>query len=215
MTDLSEKRLAVLVHEVRSPVAALAAISETLLEAEPRTPERVELVRLAVAACRAIERMVVDAVTTSVRREDVDPAALVRETAAAASLSGARVEARIEGGLPAISADPVRLRQALDNLVANALTHSGKDAVVVLGASSSEAGIDLFVADTGLGIPVSEQERIFEAGSRLDLERPGSGLGLAIARAIAEAHGGTLTVRSEPGTGATFTIALPASQPAT
>ena len=59
MTDLSEKRLAVLVHEVRSPVAALAAISETLLEAEPRTPERVELVRLAVAACRAIERMVV------------------------------------------------------------------------------------------------------------------------------------------------------------
>ncbi len=54
MTDLSEKRLAVLVHEVRSPVAALAAISETLLEAESRTPERVELVRLAVAACRAI-----------------------------------------------------------------------------------------------------------------------------------------------------------------
>lgn len=215
MNDLSEKRLAVLVHEVRSPVAALAAISETLVEAESTTSERVELARLAIAACRAIERMVVDAVTTSVRREDVDPAALVRETAAAASLSGALVEARIEGDLPAISADPVRLRQALDNLVANALTHSGKDAVVVVGASSSGAGIDLFVADAGLGIPVSEQERIFEAGSRLDPERPGSGLGLAIARAIAEAHGGTLTVRSEPGTGATFTMALPVSQPAT
>jgi signal transduction histidine kinase len=215
VTDLSEKRLAVLVHEVRSPVAALSAISETLLEVESSTPERVELVRLAVAACRAIERLVVDAVTTSVRREEVDPAALVRETAAAASLSGARVEARVEGGLPTISADPVRLRQALDNLVANALTHSGQDAVVVVAASHSETGVELFVSDTGRGIPIQEQERIFEAGSRLDPGRPGSGLGLAIARGIAEAHGGTLTVRSESGAGATFTIALPAAQPAT
>ncbi len=65
--------------------------------------------------------------------------------------------------------------------------------------------------DRGPGIPIGEQERIFEPGVRLDRERSGSGLGLAIARAIAESHGGTLTVESVPGEGATFTIALPVS----
>ncbi len=69
----------------------------------------------------------------------------------------------------------------------------------------------LSVADHGPGIPFDEQERIFEAGVRLDSGQPGSGLGLAVARAIAEAHGGTLTIDSVPGEGATFTIALPVS----
>jgi two-component system sensor histidine kinase SenX3 len=59
-------------------------------------------------------------------------------------------------------------------------------------------------------VPVDDQVRIFEAGVRLDPDRSGSGLGLAIARAIAEAHGGKLTLTSIPGEGATFTIALPA-----
>jgi two-component system OmpR family sensor kinase len=207
-------RLAVLVHEVRSPVAALAAISETF--GETLSPsERVELARLAITACRGIERVVLDAMTTSVRRESVSPGALVREVVAAALLGGARIEADVEDDIPSISADPLRLRQALDNLVANALIHSGADAPVVVGASPTEGGVELFVSDSGSGIPPSEQARIFDAGIRLDGERPGSGLGLAIARAIARAHGGDLAVTSVPGEGATFTITLPARHPET
>jgi len=120
---------------------------------------------------------------------------------------GARVRASTQGPLR-LRADPTRLRQALDNLVANALVHAAGDEVVV-GAALEGGRVLLSVSDRGDGIPSDEQARIFERGVRLDETRPGSGLGLAITKAIAEAHGGTLTVQSEPGRGSTFTIALP------
>ena len=67
----------------------------------------------------------------------------------------------------------------------------------------------LAVEDHGPGIPADEQERIFDAGVRLDTRRPGTGLGLAVVRAIAEAHRGALSVQSTPGRGAMFTLQLP------
>jgi len=199
----------VLVHEVRSPVAALSAIAETFADEDLEGPARLELARLAIAACRGIERVVIDAAVASIQLEQVDLGALVHQAAAAASLVGMRVEAEIALDLPRLSADPLRLRQVLDNLIANALTHAGPDPRVVVRASASVAFVHLSVQDFGVGVPVADQERIFERGVRLDSGRTGSGLGLAIARAIAEAHGGTLTVRSTPGEGATFTIVLP------
>lgn len=209
MSDpLERERLAVLVHEVRSPVAALAAIADTFVDVGPGTPDRRELARLALAACRGLERIVLDVVTASVRRELVDPGELARDVAVTASLGETRVEVAIEPGLPLVSGDPVRLRQALANLVTNALVHSGSDEVVV-GARPDRDGVALFVSDSGIGIPEAQQERIFEAGERLDPERPGWGLGLAVVQAIAEAHGGSLGVTSTPGEGATFTLVLP------
>jgi two-component system sensor histidine kinase BaeS len=165
---------------------------------------------LAIAACTGIERVVVDAAVASVRLEQVDIEALVRQVVATATLARARVGAEIGPDLPRISADPMRLRQALDNLVANALTHSGVDGdAVFVAATSSDAFVFLSVSDSGAGVPFADQQRIFEAGVRLHPGRAGSGLGLVIARAIAEAHGGELTLSSTPGKGATFTIALP------
>jgi len=199
----------VLVHEVRSPVAALSAIAETFADEDLEGPARLELARLAIAACRGIERVVIDAAVASIHLEQVDLGALVHQAAAAASLVGMRVETEIALDLPRLLADPLRLRQVLDNLIANALTHAGPDPRVVLRASASVAFLQLSVQDFGFGVPVADQERIFERGVRLDSGRTGSGLGLAIARAIAEAHGGTLTVRSTPGEGANFTIVLP------
>ena len=203
------QRLAVLVHEVRSPVAALAAIAAAFAEESLESSERLELARLAISACRGIERVVLDAATASVRLEPLDVSALVLQVAAAASLVGTRVEPSVAADLPRITADPLRLRQALDNLVANALTHAGSDGVVSVSATSSGRYVLLSVSDSGFGVPLMEQERIFEAGVRLNPDRAGSGLGLAIARAIAEAHGGKLTLTSIPDEGATFTIALP------
>ena len=78
-----------------------------------------------------------------------------------------------------------------------------------VSATSSGRYVLLSVSDSGFGVPLMEQERIFEAGVRLNPDRAGSGLGLAIARAIAEAHGGKLTLTSIRDEGATFTIALP------
>ena len=204
-------RLAVLVHEVRSPVAALSAIAEAFADEELEGSARLELLRLAIAACSGIERVVLDAALASVHLERVDVGALVRQVVATATLAGARVQTEVAPDLPRIMADPLRLRQALDNLMTNALTHAGSGGDVVVSGGLSETLVLVSVSDSGAGVPLTDQERIFEAGVRLDAGRAGSGLGLVIARAIAEAHGGRLTVRSTPGEGATFTIALPVS----
>ena len=211
MTRSDKERLAILVHEVRSPIAALRAIAETYRADRVGTVERRRLVELAVAACHGIERLVGDVTVSSVRLEPVDSSRLVEETAAAAVLGGGNVRAEVDTGLPPIRADPLRLRQALDNLVSNALRYAESSKEVVVRARPAGSSVLLSVADEGPGIPLADQERIFEAGVRLDIGRPGSGLGLAVARAIAEAHGGTLTIDSAPGEGAIFTIALPVS----
>jgi two-component system sensor histidine kinase BaeS len=205
------QRLAVLVHEIRSPVAALSAIAEAFPDEGLDSGARLELSRLALTACLAIQRLVIDSAVASLHPALVDVGALVGQVVATARLTGVRIESEIPLDLPHVMADPVRLRQALDNLVGNALKHANSDGGILVTAKSSDAMVLLSVSDSGAGVPISDQGRIFEAGVRLDAGRAGSGLGLPVARAIAEAHGGLLTVSSTPGEGATFTIALPVS----
>jgi len=199
--------LALLVHEVRSPVAALGAIAEASRAESIDEDARQALVDLALAACRAIERIVTDVAVGSVQLERTDVAAVVHESVRAAVLGGAVVRGVVEQGLPPIDADRLRLRQALDNLIANAATHAGGE--IVVRAAAAEGEVVLSVSDTGPGIPAEEHERVFETGVRLDASNPGSGLGLAIVRAIADAHGASLTLDSDPGRGSTFSLAFP------
>jgi two-component system, OmpR family, sensor kinase len=209
MTAGSEpEHLAVLVHEVRSPVAALRAIAEAYRDGDATA--RRSLSALAIAACAGIERIVVDASVASVRPTKVDVRRLVDETVVAWALTGGNVRADIAPGVALhIEGDRLRLRQALDNLVGNALAHSPEGEEVVVGATPGDGDVLISVVDRGVGIPPEEHERIFDTGVRLNADPPGSGLGLAIARAIASAHGGRLTVASALGEGATFTLALP------
>jgi two-component system, OmpR family, phosphate regulon sensor histidine kinase PhoR len=209
MTDgLDAERIAVLVHEVRSPVAALSAIAETLSEAELDHAARLELARLSISACRGVERIVTDVAVASIHTERVDADELVRQAVAAAALRGALVDADLALDLPEIDGDPARLRQVLDNLISNAVRH-GSPTQAVLVRAEVDGMLRISVSDSGDGIPLEQQERIFDVGVRLDPESPGAGLGLPLARAIAEAHGGSLTVASAPGAGTTFTLALP------
>jgi two-component system sensor histidine kinase BaeS len=107
-------------------------------------------------------------------------------------------------------ADPVRLRQAVGNLVANALRHTPAGGSVVLRGAPGRVE----VADTGDGIPAEDLPHVFDRFRRVDPSRSratgGSGLGLAIVRQIVETHGGSVRLDSEPGTGTTATIELPA-----
>jgi signal transduction histidine kinase len=206
---LDAERIAVLVHEVRSPVAALSAIAETVAEGALDGQGRRTLVRLVVGACTAIERIVADASVASIRLESLDPVRLVEDVVAAARLRGAVVELAVGAEIPGIQGDPSRLSQAVDNLIVNAVVHGRADRPVTMKVSA-DSMLRIAVRDTGAGIPEGELERIFEPRVRLEPEASsGSGLGLALARAIAEGHGGSLIASSSPGAGATFTLSLP------
>lgn len=118
-----------------------------------------------------------------------------------------------------LTADPVRLRQAVGNLVSNAVRHTPAGGHVTLRAYAAESGeeIALEVADTGTGIPPDDLAYVFDRFWRADKSRNrrsgGSGLGLAIVRKLAEAHGGTASAISTVGEGSVFTLRLPAPPP--
>jgi len=133
----------------------------------------------------------------------------------------------VAGDLPPVSADPIRLRQVLDNLLSNAykFTYPGGQIKIAaqlhegdeMEADSSTATVMLVsVADTGVGIAPEEQEKIFEpfyrAENPLEVEASGVGVGLTIARSLVQAHGGRMWVESEPGQGSVFYFTLPLSE---
>jgi len=109
--------------------------------------------------------------------------------------------------------DPPRLRQVLVNLVENAIKYSPSGGRIEVRVIDGPDELRIEVRDEGLGIPPSEQARIFEKFYRLDAEMTrgvgGSGLGLYISREIVEQMGGTLSVRSSRGVGSTFSVTLP------
>ena len=139
-----------------------------------------------------------EAGTLPLHREPVDPDVLVDEVvrsfSGAAATAGVTVRAEVPDDLPILDVDPVRVREVLANLVANAIRHTPAGGSVTVSAAGRRIrGSELRVADTGPGIDPEVLPHVFDrfvktAGSR------GSGLGLAIARSLMEAHGGTLDV---------------------
>jgi len=208
---MSARPLDVLAHEVRSPVAALAAIAAAYPSAD--VSRRPRLLELAHAAVIAIERLLVDAAPGSLRRERVDIGRIVRAAAETAELAGARVVADVGEEL-VVDGDPWRLRQAFDNLIGNAFGHSPPGAPVTVTGRRDGTLVVISVRDEGDGLAAADLARVFDAGVRLTDARPGQGLGLAVVRAIARAHGGEVEADSAPGRGATFRLVLPgASEP--
>ncbi len=143
-------------------------------------------------------------------------AAAVDSVAEAYNAKGVRLITRTATRLPDLRMDPDRIGQVLGNLLDNALRHTPAGGTVTISATASPrtGGVELSVADTGDGIAAEHLPHVFERFYRVDAARDrahgGSGIGLAIAKALAEAHGGQLTVTS-PGTGqgSTFRVVLP------
>ena len=111
--------------------------------------------------------------------------------------------------MPAVDADPARLRGVLGNLLANAIRHTPAAGSVRISARASGETVQLKVADDGEGIPPDLLPRVFDRFTRAP-GSPGSGLGLAIAREVVQAHGGVIDLTSEVGKGTTVRVELPA-----
>ena len=114
---------------------------------------------------------------------------------------------------PCISGDEERLRQVFNNLVSNAIKYAPQGGEIRLGGWADDVTVTAYVADQGIGIPQTEQGKLFQRFYRVDssLRRStqGAGLGLFLCRAIVEAHGGRIWLRSEPGKGTTVFFTLP------
>ncbi|MEW6472374.1 MAG: ATP-binding protein [Actinomycetota bacterium] len=148
--------------------------------------------------------------------EPLDVADLVEQVAAAhraaAAVAGVTITADVSGPVR-IEGDPGRLRQALGNLVGNALRYTPAGGSVMLSAAADGASATIAIEDTGTGIAAEHLPHIFERFYRADASRSretgGSGLGLAITKHLIEAHGGTIEASSVEGAGSTFTVRLP------
>ncbi|MET0196499.1 MAG: HAMP domain-containing sensor histidine kinase [Rhodococcus fascians] len=116
-------------------------------------------------------------------------------------------------GIPEVTGDDARLRQVVANLVGNAVRHTPSDASIEVRVGTTDTSVRLEVSDTGPGLSAEESAHVFERFYRADSSRTresgGSGLGLSIVAALVAAHGGTVTVDSTPGLGATFRVELP------
>jgi signal transduction histidine kinase len=213
-------------HELRSPMAAVIGAARTLqerwreLSAEQRQ-SFLELIgdetsRLADLIGDVLDTSRIEAGTFSFTFSDVDLAELMRDVVAAADLAQdeVRVTAQVNGTLPRVRGDRIRLRQVVQNLVDNAVKYSPTGAEVRVTAATDDAHVQVAVEDTGPGIPLADQKVIFDKFGRAAVDggtKPGTGLGLFIARSIAEAHGGSLDVDSAPAQGSVFTLELPLS----
>jgi len=194
-SHVERERLRILAHELRSPVAALAALDEAVGSVTDEAGRR-RLVTLAVAAARDVERLLTDPEPASVRRRRVDLAALVT------GLAGPGVETRVAGAV-AVEGDPTRLRQALGNLVANGLRH-GTHVTITASEDGGTAVVD--VSDDGPGI-----EPGVDPFARGASTVGSTGYGLWLARTVAEGHGGSLELVPAAGPGARFRLALPSA----
>jgi signal transduction histidine kinase len=211
-------------HELRSPMASVIGSARTLQQRwRELTPEQRESFlaliahetsRLADLIGDVLDTSRIEAGTFSYSFADVDLAQLVRDSAAAAEHGQDEVAIRavVRGPLPVVRGDRDRLRQVLVNLIDNAVKYSPPGDEVQVEAASSNGRVVIEVRDRGPGISPEHQRVIFEKFGRVQVgeaAKPGTGLGLFIARSIAEAHGGSLEVRSAPERGATFRLSLP------
>lgn len=211
-------------HELKTPVGGLSLLAEAVLDAkdDPQAVERFAS-RMQVEAKR-LSRLVKDIVDlTRLQVADslhepmpVDIGAAVREAVDASSLlaeaNEIQLDTLVQPGLTTFG-DEDLLVTAVRNLVTNAVSYSDPGTRVAVRAHRRGERVEVVVADRGMGIPLKEQDRIFERFYRVDPARSratgGTGLGLAIVKHVCAIHGGDITVWSQEGKGSTFTIRLP------
>ena len=211
-------------HELRTPLANLKSELDLALMRSRSEEDLIAALRSAADETDRLVRLAEDLLVLAradggrlpIRREPIDLVQVAHDTVESFASRAASLGVTIDLiGDPPIEAmaDPERLRQALGDLIDNALRFSSRGGRVTIGLSGDGDGVTITVADSGPGFPTGFLASAFEPFSRADPARGradgGAGLGLAIVRAVAEAHGGGVEARNDPAGGAIVALRLP------
>ncbi len=212
-------------HELRTPLTSILGYLDLAIE-DPDIPDHVRAnLDIAERNAERLLRIVADILAASssssssieatMTPQDVDATEIVRAAGHALMQRAATRAITIDrSGLePArVWADPMRLRQVVDNLISNAISYNRDGGTIFLGTTTDGASTWILVRDTGIGISEADRSRLFQRFYKAGAERrTGTGLGLAITRDIVRAHGGEIGLHSSPGVGSTFIVKLPAT----
>lgn len=221
--DLARRQMAAdIAHELRTPLTTISGYIEAMRDGDlAPTQERLDSVYyqthrlsrviddLRLLAMADVGALPLERAPISVRELVVQS---VRAHQVSANQRGVELRAEVDEDLPHVDADPGRIQQVIEILLTNALRHTEQGEVVVSAALDDEGAV-IRVADTGSGIEPEMLPRLFDRFSRGEQARSkdsrGAGLGLAIARAIVNAHNGSIAVASQLATGTVFTVRLP------
>jgi signal transduction histidine kinase len=207
-------------HELRTPITIIQGHLDLL---ESGAAKKEDVLPIVVDELERMSRLVEDLLLLArsqrpnflyLRHVDLDE--LTEELFNKASPVADR-DWKLDGvGVGRLLIDRQRMTQAVMNLLRNAVEHTGPGDRISVGSEIRDGSARIWVADTGPGVPASERERIFDRFARgpdaHSKRKEGAGLGLAIARAVAEAHGGKIDLRTREGEGATFAIVIPTGE---
>ena len=216
-------------HEFKTPLTAIQGFAETLLAgAIDDAQNRVRFLEIILEHSQRLARLTDDLLRLS--QMDADRLGLeiqgvgvsqfvescVETARRPAAERDLRISVNLSNRLPDIAADRRRLAEVLQNLLDNAIQYTPPGGQIMLSASANGSEVTFTVSDTGIGIPQTDQPRIFERFYRVDVARSrevgGTGLGLAIAKHLVEVHGGRIWVESEVGQGSQFHFTVPIFQ---
>jgi two-component system phosphate regulon sensor histidine kinase PhoR len=220
-----EEYLAFVAHDIRTPLSAISlagrVLEATLQERSLQTTQMLKALRRSAQHLESLLTKVIEENTnlqteSGIRLErrnlDLWPLveAMIHDLHPVAGTNSTRLVNQVPEDLE-VYADASLLRRILQNLIGNAINYTPRGEVLI-GARELDGGegVECWVSDNGAGIPAELLERIFEKGETDPERTGGTGLGLAIVKTFTEAHGGKVTVQSEPGAGATFRLQLPA-----
>jgi signal transduction histidine kinase len=213
-------------HELKTPLALIRLYAETLeLRRVPSEDRKSEYYRVIGKESRRLTQLInnildfsrIEAGRREYKLVPSDIGAEVRDVVESYRFAieklGFSLGLQVADELPPLELDPEAISQALINLLNNAIKYSPEQKAIEVAVRRDGDRVRLSVSDRGIGIPRSEQRRIFEKFYRVETSlvhtTKGSGLGLALVQHIAEAHGGQVEVESTPGEGSTFTLSLP------
>ena len=210
--------LADVTHELRTPLTVIQGNIEALIDGVHPADEA--HFRSILEETHVLSRLIDDLRIVSIaeagalalHREQTDVAELVRDVVGsfevAAGAQGVRFATHVTMGATTADIDPIRVREVLSNVIANALRYTPRDGTIDVTVTPFDRDVSVSVHDTGPGIDADVLPHVFERFTRSP-ESPGAGLGLAIAKSLVTAHGGTIDAQSAPGQGTTIRFSLP------